>query len=76
MGVVETLVHTYDIARGLHPGSQWRPSAALAAPVLQRLFPAAPQGHPSEVLLFCCGRVPLGERPRQEDWRWDSRVRG
>jgi hypothetical protein len=75
MGVVEVLVHTYDLARGLDPDSRWRPPAELAAPVLQRLFPTAPKGHPSQVLLYACGRTALGERPRQQEWRWDGRGR-
>jgi hypothetical protein len=75
MGAVEILIHTYDMVRGLNPRSRWRPPAELAAPVLQRLYPAAPEGDPWEVLLYCCGRTPLGNRPRQEEWRWDGRVR-
>jgi hypothetical protein len=73
MGVVETLVHTYDIARGL--GLDWNPPARLCAPALDRLFPAAPAGDPSAVLLWCTGRASLGDRPRQADWRWDGTVR-
>jgi len=75
MGVAETLVHTYDLARGLDSGTTWRPPPELAVPVLQRLFPAAPEGDPTGVLLYCCGRAPLGHRPRQETWRWDGRIR-
>ncbi len=30
MGIVETLVHTYDIIRGLDPATIWRPPAELA----------------------------------------------
>jgi hypothetical protein len=74
MGVVETLVHTYDIAAGL--GLDWRPPAELCAPALGRLFPEAPPGDPSAVLLWCTGRDVLGDRPRQADWRWDATVRG
>jgi hypothetical protein len=70
MGMVEGLVHTYDIARGL--GSDWRPPADLCAPVLDRLFPEAPDGDPSDVLLWCAGRAPLGDWPRQTSWRWWS----
>lgn len=75
MGVVETLVHTYDIVGGLDSGATWRPPADLAAPVLQRLFPKAPAGESSEVLLHCCGRLPLGQQPRPATWRWDGSVR-
>lgn len=72
MGAVEILVHTYDMASGL--GLEWKPPAALCAPLLDRLFPNAPTGDPAAVLLYCCGRAPLGERPRLEAWSWDSAV--
>lgn len=75
MGVVETLIHTYDVVRGLNPADPWRPPAALAAPVIARLFPHAPSGDPTNVLLYCCGRVSLGQLPRQTGWQWDSTVR-
>ncbi|HET8582273.1 MAG TPA: hypothetical protein VFL65_03410 [Jatrophihabitans sp.] len=75
MGMVETLIHTYDLLRGLDPASTWRPPADLAAPLLDRLFPHAPAGDAAEVLLHCCGRVPLGESPRLQKWRWDGTVR-
>jgi hypothetical protein len=75
MGVVETLIHTLDVVRGLNPADPWLPPAALAAPVLARLFPNAPSGDPTEVLLYCCGRAPLGDLPQQTDWQWDGRVR-
>ena len=73
MGVLETLVHGYDIARGL--AVEWVPADALCAPVLTRLFPGAPEGPAAEVLLHCAGRLPLGDRPRLVEWAWDSRVR-
>jgi len=73
MGIVEVLVHTHDIAGGL--GVEWEPPRELCAPVLLRLFPNAPQGVPSEVLLWATGRAELGDRPRLADWRWDSSVR-
>jgi hypothetical protein len=75
MGVVETLIHTLDVVRGLNPEDQWRPPAELAAPVIARLFPDAPSGDPTDVLLYCCGRAALGELPQQTDWQWDGRVR-
>jgi hypothetical protein len=75
MGVVETLVHTFDVVRGLNPADQWRPPAELAAPVIARLFPRAPAGDPADVLLYCCGRAGLGELPRQAQWQWDGSVR-
>lgn len=75
MGVLELLVHTYDIVRGLNPADPWRPSAALASMVIDRLFPDAPDGTAPEVLLFCCGRAALGEYRRPEAWQWDPAVR-
>jgi Mycothiol maleylpyruvate isomerase N-terminal domain len=73
MGVVEVLVHTYDIAEGLELG--WRPPSTLCAPVLQRLFPGAPEGDASHVLLHLTGRQALAGRERLTDWAWDSSVR-
>jgi hypothetical protein len=73
MGVVETLVHTYDITQGL--GLRWVPPASLCEPALARLFPNAPDGDPSHVLLYCTGRAALGHRARQSEWSWDSSVR-
>ena len=75
MGVVETLIHTLDVVRGLNPADPWRPPAELAAPVIARLFPNAPGGDPADVLLYCCGRAALGELPRQTQWQWDGTVR-
>lgn len=77
MGVVETLIHTYDAVLGLDDASTWRPPDDLAKPVLARLFPHTPPGAaspPGELLLHMCGRVPLGDRPRQTDWRWYGTV--
>jgi hypothetical protein len=75
MGVVETLIHTFDVVRGLNPADQWRPPAELAAPVIARLFPHAPSGDPADVLLYCCGRATLDKLPRQALWQWDVTVR-
>jgi hypothetical protein len=75
MGVVEVLIHTFDVVRGLNPADPWRPPGALAAPVIARLFPHAPSGDPAEVLLYCCGRAALGDMPRQTQWQWDGTVR-
>jgi hypothetical protein len=77
MGVVEILVHTYDAVHGLDSSSTWTPPGDLAIPVLKRLFPHAPSGvanPPGELLLHMCGRIPLGDRPRETDWRWFGAV--
>jgi hypothetical protein len=69
MGCDELLVHTYDIGRAL--GFDVRPDRDLAERVLRRLFPWAPDHvDPWVGLLWANGRVPLGDRPRLERWRW------
>ena len=73
MGIVEVLVHTHDIAQGLN--MSWQPPPDLCTPVLARLFPHAPDGRPTEVLLWCTGRSSLDDRPRLTEWRWDSSAR-
>jgi mycothiol maleylpyruvate isomerase-like protein len=73
MGILEVLVHTYDIASGLDLA--WVPPDDLCSGVLDRLFPDAPEGSPAAVLLWCAGREPLGTVPRRATWRWDSSVR-
>ncbi|MFJ9522101.1 hypothetical protein ACIRPK_28090 [Kitasatospora sp. NPDC101801] len=71
MGIVETLVHTHDLAEGL--GLPWTPPAELCAPVLARLFPDAPADtDPWPTLLWCTGRAELPGRPRRTEWRWNG----
>lgn len=71
MGVVETLVHTHDLAQGL--GLAWSPPADLCARVLARLFPDAPRStDPWPTLLWATGRAELPGRPRPTTWRWDG----
>lgn len=74
MGIVEGLVHTWDIATSL--GSAWRPSAEPCIPAIERLFPNAPaDADPVDALLWCAGRISLPGHPRQRRWRWYSAVR-
>ncbi|KUL36325.1 hypothetical protein ADL22_24985 [Streptomyces sp. NRRL F-4489] len=74
MGIVETLVHTHDLAAGL--GLGWEPPAELCARVLARLFPDAPEGAaPWPALLWATGRAELPGHPRRTRWRWDGTVR-
>ncbi|MDQ0989588.1 maleylpyruvate isomerase N-terminal domain-containing protein [Streptomyces sp. V3I7] len=74
MGVVETLVHTHDLAEGL--GLAWTPPSDLCSRVLARLFPEAPQGaDPWLTLLWATGRAELPGHPRLTTWRWDSTPR-
>lgn len=74
MGIVETLVHTHDLAEGL--GLAWTPPAELCARVLVRLFPQAPTDtDPWLTLLWATGRGELPGRPRLSTWRWDGTPR-
>lgn len=73
MGIVETLVHTHDVA--LTFGGPFTLPAAPSAFAVERLFPDAPDGDPADVLLWCAGRAPLGELARRTQWRWDGTVR-
>ena len=69
MACDEILVHTADAATGL--GRPFVPDPALAAGVLHRLFPWAPEDEdPWAALLWCNGRTALGDRPRRCGWRW------
>ncbi|MEW2630123.1 maleylpyruvate isomerase N-terminal domain-containing protein [Streptomyces sp. NPDC048389] len=69
MGIVETLVHTHDLAGGL--GLPWEPPAALCSRVLARLFRDTPAGaEPWPALLWSTGRADLPGRPRPGTWRW------
>ncbi|WP_371527853.1 maleylpyruvate isomerase N-terminal domain-containing protein [Streptomyces sp. NBC_01283] len=75
MGVVETLVHTYDLAEGL--GLKWAPPADVCARVLHRLFPDVPSGDdPWPTLLWATGRGELPGQARRTSWRWYGEPRG
>lgn len=77
MGLVEGLVHTYDLARGL--GQRWSPPDELCVEPLARLFPEAPprrEAAPGQALLWCTGRIALEGRPRLTEWRWYGAVPG
>jgi len=74
MGIVETLVHGWDVARAVDP--DWAPPKAPSAVAIARLFPTAPAGAPDEVLLWCTGRRALDGRAAPSNWRWDPTVRG
>lgn len=74
MGIVETLVHTHDLAEGL--GLPWEPPADLCGRVLARLFPDAPHDtEPWRTLLWATGRAELPGRPRLTSWRWHGSPR-
>jgi len=68
LGIVETLVHTGDMADGL--GLTWNPPDGICARVLTRLFPDVPHGfQPWPTLLWACGRAELPGHPRRTAWR-------
>ncbi|MBB6437871.1 hypothetical protein [Streptomyces candidus] len=71
MGVVETLVHTHDLATGLGIGEAWQPPAELCARALARLFPDVAAGPPPwPALLWATGRGELSGVARRDTWRW------
>ena len=70
MGVAEVLLHTYDIAQGL--AVTWLPPTSPSAAVLDRLFPDAPPGDPTQVLLWCTGRGELENFSRRTSWVWKA----
>jgi hypothetical protein len=69
MGVVETLVHTHDLAEGL--GLALAPPADLCSRALARLFPDAPgTTEPWPTLLWATGRAGLPGHPRLATCDW------
>ncbi|MGK5638203.1 maleylpyruvate isomerase N-terminal domain-containing protein [Streptomyces sp. URMC 126] len=73
MGVVETVVHTHDIATGLGVG--WTPPDEFAGPALARLFPGVPDdGEPGLALLRATGRIARPGEGHVGEWRWDGTV--
>ncbi|MFD8689372.1 VOC family protein [Streptomyces sp. NPDC059651] len=69
MGIVETLVHTHDVAAGL--SLPWAPPNDLCDRVLARLFPDAPDAEDRwTVLLWSTGRADLPGRERVTSWKW------
>jgi len=71
MGVLETVVHTADVTRGL--GLEYRPDPGLCARVLGRLFPdVEPASDPWTTLRWATGRTALPGRPRRVGWRWSN----
>ncbi|KAB1161446.1 hypothetical protein F6X68_04440 [Micromonospora sp. AMSO12t] len=74
MGVVEVLVHMYDVAAGLD--LTWSPPANLCTGALRRLFPSVPStGEPWLTLLWATGRADLPGLPARTSWRWDGTPR-
>ncbi len=74
MGILEVLVHTWDIRAGT--GQPWMIPTGLSARVLARLFPELEAGpDPADQLLWATGRATDPQLGRRESWRWDSSVR-
>ncbi|WP_424215152.1 GNAT family N-acetyltransferase [Streptomyces sp. BI20] len=77
MGIVEALLHTYDIHLAL-TGTTWRPPAHLPALALDRLFPHRPAdaeaaADPWAALLRATGRgADPAVTPGPQTWRWYS----
>ena len=70
MGVVETLVHTYDVAVGL--GLRFTGPGDLCRRCLDRLFPGVPKDIDAwPALLWATGRAALPALERRATWRWD-----
>jgi hypothetical protein len=75
MGVIESLIHTHDVVGTF--GGQFVIPDAPAEFAITRLFrdaPDFPDAGPAQVLLWCCGRIPLGDHPRRGKWRWNGTV--
>ncbi|MCC9309846.1 hypothetical protein LN042_22705 [Kitasatospora sp. RB6PN24] len=72
MGVVEALVHTEDVVRGL--GVEWAPPTGPCARALARLFPEVAVGaDPWATLRWATGRADLPEQPGRRAFdRWHS----
>jgi hypothetical protein len=71
MGVIEGLLHTHDVARGL--GVPFAGDADLAERVLHRLLPEVERtDDPWTDLLWASGRLDTPDRPRRTDWRWTN----
>ena len=73
MGCDETLVHSYDVSRGL--GLAFAPPSDICERVVARLFPWAPaHDDPWQLLLWCNGRASLpGSARIGPGWGWWSR---
>jgi hypothetical protein len=70
MGCDEIIVHTFDITEAL--GGGHAPDPAIAARLVARLFPWAPDhDDAAETLLWCNGRIALPGHDRlDDDWDW------
>ncbi|MFI9718601.1 hypothetical protein ACIHFE_02950 [Streptomyces sp. NPDC052396] len=76
MGIVEALVHMYDVAKGL--GAAWEPPLDICGRVMARLFRDVAIGEEGawQALLWATGRIELPGRPRRTSWRWNGTPEG
>lgn len=71
MGVVETLVHTWEITSA--PGVSFAPDPDVCRRTLARLFPDVQiAAEPWHALLWATGRITLPGHPRRGAWRWST----
>ena len=69
MGILEVLVHMYDVTAGL--GLNWKPDQDMCARVLTRLFPDVEQAaDPWVAMLWATGRISLPGKGKVDRWRW------
>jgi len=74
MGVLEVLVHAWDVAATVE--RTWQPPAGLCRAVLDRLFTdLPPDTDPWRTLLWATGRGPLPGHADRVSWQWDGRPR-
>lgn len=71
MGIIETLVHTDDLARTF--GGEWQPDPTACRAVLDRLFlDVDVDADPWTALQWATGRIALPQHPRRTRWRWHN----
>ena len=71
MGIIEALVHTWDIATALN--LPYSPDAELCAATVARMFPEVrTTADPWLDLLWATGRHEALARPRRTDWQWTN----
>ncbi|MFH8990678.1 GNAT family N-acetyltransferase [Streptomyces sp. NPDC017940] len=76
MGVIELLLHTYDVLKAFDVA--YEPPAELCEAVLTRQFPHVPPARADEehwrVLLWATGRGDRAGHARKERWQWHNPI--